>query len=114
MSQGKLLITFALLGASARAQAPPKNLQVLPKDTSSADVISMMRGFSFALNVRCEFCHAAKSGSDSEGLDFASDEKETKRTARVMLRMTEAINHDFVSKVAKTPAAPVECFTCHH
>ena len=103
----------------AMAQIPEKftNLKVLPKDISRDELLSTMRGFSFALGVRCEHCHAdmppAPAGKRPQR-DFASDEKEPKKTARVMLQMVEAINRDYISKVPKTPAPRVQCVTCHH
>jgi tetratricopeptide (TPR) repeat protein len=112
----RLFPTLLVLAACAAAQVPDKftNLQVLPKSITRKELMSIMRGFSFALQVRCEFCHAGSGGATLNHMDFAADEKESKRTARVMLRMVEAINHDYLAKVAKTPPAPVECFTCHH
>ncbi len=62
-----------------------------------------MRGFCFSLGVRCEYCHAGK-------MNFASDEVQTKSTARNMLRMVAAINHDYIPK----SSVRVECVTCHH
>ena len=115
---------IALLGilfaaGTATAQVPDKftNLQVLPKDIPKPELTSMMRGFAFALNVRCNYCHTQKK--DGPGMDFASDEKETKKTARVMLQMVAAINHDYIAKLpAETPApatpVQVQCVTCHH
>jgi tetratricopeptide (TPR) repeat protein len=103
-----------LLAVPAGAQVPEKftNLQVLPKTTSRADLEQIMRGFSFALGVRCDYCHAAKDGKvDSK--DFALDDKETKRTARVMLRMVAAINADYIGKLEGKPAIEVACVTCH-
>jgi hypothetical protein len=49
-------------------------------------------------------------------MDFASDDKDTKKTARVMLQMVAAINHDYISKLppAQTPPFQVQCVTCHH
>jgi tetratricopeptide (TPR) repeat protein len=47
-------------------------------------------------------------------MDFAADDKETKKTARVMLRMVAAINQDYISKLPKTPPVQVQCVTCHH
>lgn len=110
------LLAILLCTLPAAAQFPDKftNLQVLPKDISRADLQSTMRGFAFALNVRCEYCHVEKTGGKKSGLDFAADDKDTKKTARVMLQMVAAINHDYISKVPKTPAIQVQCVTCHH
>jgi len=101
----RCILGFLLLAAGARAQVPDKftNLQVFPKDISSKELISTMRGFCFSLGVRCEYCHAGK-------VNFASDELKTKSTARNMLRMVEAINHDYIPK----SGVRVECVTCHH
>jgi tetratricopeptide (TPR) repeat protein len=113
------LVAALFVAWPAAAQVPDKftNLQVLPKDIPKPELTSMMRGFAFALNVRCNYCHAQKK--DGPGMDFASDEKETKKTARVMLQMVAAINHDYIAKLpAETPApatpVQVQCVTCHH
>lgn len=96
-----------------RVEEPPKNLQVLPKTLSRREVIDIMRTFTVALDVECTYCHAAKDPKDFRTIDFASDEKEEKGTARVMLKMVKTINDDFVSKVAMPGDAPVRCSTCH-
>jgi len=118
MSHEKLLPILLLLAAPAAAQVPEKftNLQVLPKAISRADLMHIMRGFAFALGVRCDYCHTGKSEGSLDGVNFVVDEKETKRTARVMLRMVATINTDYVGKIGKlggTPPIEVECFTCH-
>jgi hypothetical protein len=48
-----------LAGTPAAAQFPDKftNLKVLPKDISKRELESTMRGFAFALSVRCDHCH---------------------------------------------------------
>ena len=86
------------------------NLQSLPKAISKPDLVAAMRGFSLSLGVRCPYCHAA--GSTPGSMDFASDEKAPKRTARIMLRMTEDINRNYIAGVAQPPPT-VECVTCH-
>ena len=48
-----------------------------------------MREFSFALNVRCQYCHTGGDGISFEGVNFASDEKPAKVKARAMLRMVD-------------------------
>jgi hypothetical protein len=57
-------------------------------------------------------------GGDSltlQGVDFASDSLERKRTARRMLEMVATINRDYISQVAPDSATriPVTCGTCH-
>ena len=112
-----VLAGFLLLcSVPAGAQFPEKftNLKVLPKDISRQELQSTMRGFAFALNVRCEHCHVEKAGGKKFEMDFAADDKEAKKTARVMLEMVAAINRDYISKVTKTPPIQVQCVTCHH
>jgi tetratricopeptide (TPR) repeat protein len=114
-----LTLTAVLLAClSAHGQIPDKftNLKVLPKDISKQELQSTMRSFAFALGVRCEHCHAEKKAPE-KGLDYAADDKETKKTARVMLQMVAAINRDYVDKIEKTDQIPpirVQCVTCHH
>jgi tetratricopeptide (TPR) repeat protein len=114
------LLTIISAGiATASAQTPDKftNLKVLPKDISKRELETTMRGFAFALGVRCEHCHAEKKAPE-KGLDFAVDDKDAKKTARVMLQMVAAINSDYISKVPKpaneAAVIQVQCVTCHH
>lgn len=102
--------------AASRAQFPEKftNLKVLPKDISRAELQSTMRGFAFALNVRCDHCHVEKAGGKKFEMDFAADDKEAKKTARVMLQMVAAINRDYITKLSQKPPIQVQCVTCHH
>src|SRR5271169_7183255 len=106
------LVAILLAITPAVAQFPDKftNLQVLPKDISKKDLQGTMRGFAFALNVRCPYCHTQKADTT---MDFPSDDKETKKTARVMLQMVAAINRDYLSKIGKPSPVQVECVTCH-
>jgi tetratricopeptide (TPR) repeat protein len=112
-----LRIAFILLtAAAAGAQAVPDkftNLKLLPADISKAELMQTMRGFAFALNVRCPYCHLEKSKKDLD-LDFAADDKQPKKTARIMLTMTAAINRDYVGKIGKPEPIRVQCVTCHH
>ena len=73
-----------------------------------------MRGFAFALNVRCDHCHTEKPGGKKFEMDFAADDKEPKKTARLMLEMVAAVIRDYISKVSDTPPIQVQCVTCHH
>lgn len=114
-----LLVAAASLAAPAvQAQIPDKftNLQVLPKDITKPQLIGTMRGFADGLGVRCDFCH--QEGADHK-LDWASDAKEQKKTARLMIKMVAAINGDYLTKLGGEHAEhghenQVGCFTCHH
>jgi len=108
-----LLVAILLAVTPAVAQFPDKftNLQVLPKDISRSDLQTTMRGFAFALNVRCPYCHEQKADMK---MDFPADDKDQKKTARVMLQMVAIINRDYLSKIGKETPVRVECVTCHH
>lgn len=92
---------------------------MLPKEISRTELVEMMKSFTAALDVRCEHCHATKPGVDPasgrlEDLDFPSDAKETKKNARLMLRMVRAINSDHLAKLPGETKLTVTCATCHH
>ncbi len=107
------------LGASApaAAQLPEEftNLQVLPKDIPQRELVDLMKSFCAALDVRCAHCHVGEEGQPLSTFDFAADDKHDKRAARVMLRMTRAINEEYVAKLEEKKEAPVRvrCATCH-
>jgi len=112
-----LLLCPAVLAAQA-GRFPPdslRNIKVLPASMSVRDVINTMRGFTGALGVRCPFCHVGREGDDLSTFDFASDEKPTKVTARVMIQMVQAINGQHLSQIRQRETPPVEvaCQTCH-
>jgi tetratricopeptide (TPR) repeat protein len=100
---------------AAGAQIPDtfKNLEILPKDIPKAELVSVMREFSGALGVRCNHCHVGENISTLEGFDFASDDKEPKRVARVMMSMVREINKELVPKAEIKDAVQVRCVTCH-
>lgn len=93
----------------------PVNLKVLPKNTTPEQLREIMRGFTGALGVKCGFCHAMNP--ETHKLDFPSDAKPEKTTARLMIRMTRTINKDYMAKVVDADATPadkhVTCGTCH-
>ena len=101
----------------AQQQAwPPKNLRYFPKDITRDELIQRMREFSFALSVRCQYCHTGGDGVSFDGVDFASDEKPAKLKARAMLKMTAAINTSLLAEIPSRaePRVEVSCATCHH
>ena len=108
----------SVLEAQQRPDPAPKNLQVLPRDWPRDSVIRVMRAFTSALGVRCQYCHVGREGMPLDSFDFASDEKPTKETARDMMRMTRAINVD-IERIRVKPAGMnrsavrVSCSTCH-
>jgi hypothetical protein len=121
------MLRFALVLAFAIAPAPPsaaqapqapwkgENLQYFPKDITRERLIQRMREFSFALGVRCQYCHAGGDGVSFEGVSFASDDKPAKATARAMLRMIEQLNTVALAQLPSRaqPRVVVDCATCH-
>ncbi len=132
--------------ARGRGPAPaPRNLQVLPKDMSQQDVVALMQTFARGLGVQCTYCHSEQTapllsaeeqaaqaaappaagrgrgrGRGGPQIDFASDEKRQKQTARVMLAMTNDINarlaaaiHPSTSSGQARELTRVQCATCH-
>ncbi len=126
-SAGRALAFLAGLTAWAtptNAQIPEKftNLRILPKTVSRKELVGTMRDWASALGVRCDYCHTGGNPNTLEGVDFASDAKREKRTARAMFRMVRALNANYLAKLEPRPAteekggAPrvrVECVTCH-
>lgn len=112
-----LLMAVLLCSLSLpQEEKKPVNLKVLPKNISHEELDKIMHGYKQALGVKCNFCHAA-SKTDPKKLDFASDEKEEKETARDMMRMTKRINKKFFKGGTDEKGQPmmtVTCYTCHH
>lgn len=126
------LLAAGLFAAATVAQAPqpaphrmphfpkPKNLQVLPKNLNGLQVRQIMVVWARSLGVHCDTCHAADPHKLNRfghpELDFPSDAKQDKRTARLMYKMVKQINGNYISMVTGQngkPAPPVTCGTCH-
>lgn len=123
-------------GGQGRGGEPPKNLQVLPKDTPRNQVTALMRTFTAALGVNCAHCHtedpaaaaaaaaaAANAPAGGRGgrgggpqLDYALDDKDTKKVAREMMKMVMDINGKYLPTAGRTmnDLSRVTCETCHH
>jgi hypothetical protein len=116
-----VLVLFASLFAmSFRLTQKPedpiyKNLKVLPKKITKQQLDSVMKHFTVALNVKCNFCHMRNDST--KAWDFASDANKHKLKAREMLKMTQKINDKFFD-VAGTKGLNaklmVTCYTCHN
>lgn len=130
-------ISLAVLGAAAAlaaasaqsappAQAPaaapmhheepaPRNLKVLPATMTGEQVHELMHRWTGELGAECGTCHAADAAHPGPNgrprLDFADDSKPEKSTARLMYRMMEQVNAQYVSTIQN--AQPVSCGTCH-
>jgi len=88
-----------------------KNLKLL-RPANREELITIMKGYSQALGVRCDFCHVPLPGS--EKLDFPSDANSHKGVARVMITMTRDINGRVIEGLPGEPeGTPTHCMTCH-
>jgi len=113
------LTLVATLGGTVpiAAQLPDSftNLQVFPEDISRQELVGFMRNFSLATGLRCSGCHEGEEGQPFSEYDFASDDRATKVKARAMLRMTGAINNEYLASLEDRgePEIRVTCATCH-
>jgi hypothetical protein len=107
-------------GGRGGNQGPPQNLQVLPKDWTAAQIVMVMRTINTALGVGCSYCHVERATGERNKngnlpVDAWKDDKETKKKARVMMRMVAQINMTLAREMGK-PADQfqrVQCVTCH-
>jgi len=119
-SQACVLVALSLLLAQARvaeAQIPSQfeNLQYFAKDIPRDALIQRMREFSFALGVRCQYCHAGGDGISFAGVSFSADDKDAKVKARFMLRLVETLNITTLASVPsrRNPPVKMDCVHCH-
>src|SRR5690349_14791288 len=71
---------------------------------SDFELVRAMQEMSAGLGVNCDFCHVSKDNQ----LDFASDEKREKQTARGMIVLTKAANTNSFNG-----RSTISCYTCH-
>lgn len=83
------------------------NIQVM-KTASAGQLLDAMGAFGNALGVNCTFCHVSDQ--------WEADDRQGKKTARMMIGMVTAINTEQLSKLppnrnGQTPR--INCTTCH-
>lgn len=125
---------YAVFAVAAHAQTPapqqppageahhhhdepaPTNLKVLPKTMTGEQVHDLMHKWEASLGAECSTCHAADpkniGPNGKPRLNYADDSKPEKNTARLMFKMVEDINSNYVSKVENSGVG-VSCGTCH-
>ena len=97
------------------------NLQVLPSDISEDALNRIMLGNLRGLGLPrlegrgCLFCHVGDMDRPRDEWDYASDEKLTKRKARVMMAMVREINGEHLPQLEARidSSLAVTCYTCH-
>jgi hypothetical protein len=108
-------IVFGIAASEPAVISTERNLKVLPKDISDADLDSVMENYTKQLNVSCGFCHAESKSIKGE-IDYASDDKPEKEITRMMMTLTAAVNKDYFNYTIVYKAGEkmaVTCFTCH-
>jgi cytochrome c2 len=98
----------------------PTNLRVLPKTTTGDQIHDIMEKWAGSLGVHCDTCHTEdpkKIGPNGRPqLIFADDSKKEKDKARLMYKMTEDMNKNYLSMIEHEddkPGKTVTCGTCH-
>ena len=104
-------------GGQGRGGFPPdtlRNLKVLPLSTTPQQIVPIMRQIAISLGVRCQYCHVGEEGRPLSSFNFTSDDKRTKQTARIMMRMVQEVNRRLDSIPGRpVPNVTVTCMTCH-
>jgi hypothetical protein len=104
------LVSIVIMSFAFKKPDEPKyeNLKVLPKNTTKQQMDSIMRHFSAALGVRCNFCHVRNNDAQNN-FNFASDENKHKGESREMYRMMNRINKKYFKG-----EKGVSCYSCHN
>ena len=100
-----LIVVGAVAGlvvVAEAADAPPKNLQVLPKNIGAKELKDLMKAQAKALGVQCDHCHNVADGKYDQ-------DTENKKTGRTMMKMVKDINTEFLGGKNM-----VTCETCHN
>jgi glutaredoxin len=106
----RVLVLVALLFAVVQLSAQEggyKNVKLLKDLTPGqfGDAMDLMRA---SLGVGCDYCHVVKKTDKGNDVDFASDEKSEKKTAREMIQIVFDTNAKFFNN-----RPVVTCNTCH-
>ena len=119
----KIVVTLGLSGVIAvvalTSMAPRnpeyKNLQVLPKSITHEQLGKVMGEWTHSLGVHCNFCHVRNDSTKK--MDFPSDAKPEKETARHMFKMMNKINQKYFEakkdSIGMMAHTGINCYTCH-
>ena len=101
-----LLIGAALAMPSVQAAPEHKNLQVLDKNISAAELKKTMEGFAAQLGVKCQFCHVDEL--------YEKDDKKQKADARKMIKfVAEMKTRKQEFSKTKVKDNSLQCSMCH-
>ena len=87
-------------GGGRGGPQPPKNIQVL-KDVPPDQINLTMQYIAASLGVQCNYCHVQGQND--------SDDKDTKKVAREMMKMVDKLNATFFEGKPR-----VSCASCHN
>ncbi len=91
---------------TAPAESVFKDIKVLKGVPAGRVPRIMSMGFSRSLGVSCFACH-------TDDKKWEADGKAEKETARLMWKMSKAINDNWLTQSKELEGASVNCFTCH-
>ena len=96
-------------------QQPYENLKFFPKDIPRDSLMTIMRGFTYALGVNCTYCHVEEPQPNGRPRTrHGLDDKVEKQKARFMLAMTDTLNRVTLAALPQRhEAVRVNCVTCH-
>ena len=96
-------------------QQPYENLKIFSKDTPRDSLLSIMRGFTYALGVNCTYCHMEEPQPNGRPrMRPGLEGKVEKDKARFMLAMTDTLNRVTLAALPSRHAeVRVNCVTCH-
>jgi tetratricopeptide (TPR) repeat protein len=98
-------------------QQPYENLRYFPKDIPRDSLFAIMRGFTYALGVNCQYCHVEEPPAQPNGrprLRPGLEDKVEKQKARFMLTMTDTLNTVTLAALPQRHAGvQINCVTCH-
>jgi hypothetical protein len=105
----RLMVTQVLASIAGHENEPAgtvfKNVQY-NKDMPAAQFLDMMdSSYGRAFGWQCANCHVTT--------DFSSDSKKDKRSARLMIEMTNRINKEDMPKISAQNPHVVTCMLCH-
>lgn len=118
LSSLAVLFLIGILAAKPPEADKPeyKNLKVLSKNISDADMDFVMESFGVSLGANCLFCHPGKQTGTEFSIDYVTDKLQNKRIARDMLKMTMKLNKKYFNTTLSglmNTRGKIWCRTCH-
>jgi tetratricopeptide (TPR) repeat protein len=115
MSAFTLMPIGEIVAQGGGQQQPYENLKFFSKDTPRDSLLTIMRGFTYALGVNCVYCHVEEPQPNGRPrMRPGLDDKVEKQKARFMLGMTDTLNRVTLAALpSRHEGVRVDCVTCH-